>query len=104
MRRYSPCRYNQSRGYNNLTAWQLSLDLIDYNGKVFGFRNYQTDIQKYEGCLPLTSLVAYPLNLHPKQSRIREALREREKVCFPLWHALPILQWPSKVFWGDWWS
>lgn len=56
---------------------QLSVEVLDWNGITFGFRNKTWKIHPFKGFRKITTLPYSPLTSHPDQERIRQSLIER---------------------------
>jgi hypothetical protein len=52
----------------------LTLSYVDYNGKMFGLSTAKVALLPFEGLERITSLTAYPLIFHPRQSTVRRTL------------------------------
>ncbi|KZM21553.1 uncharacterized protein EKO05_0000712 [Ascochyta rabiei] len=60
-------------------SWMINGRYLEYDGKVFGFGDHQTEIKAFKGHKKITSLVAYPLEYHKDLKNIQKQLIERGK-------------------------
>ncbi|KAM0429215.1 hypothetical protein ACHAPT_006429 [Fusarium lateritium] len=56
-------------------SWGLSGHCVDYNGELFGFRSFETDIGSYDDAKPLRELQAVPFDLLPEDEK--QAVKEQ---------------------------
>ncbi|KPM45574.1 hypothetical protein AK830_g908 [Neonectria ditissima] len=56
--------------------WELLSESVYFNGRNFGYCMVKSSI-KYEGCKPLRTLTAFPLDLHSDQTLVRQSLLRR---------------------------
>ncbi|GAB7357498.1 hypothetical protein MBLNU459_g0032t1 [Dothideomycetes sp. NU459] len=58
-------------------VFRLMLLYVDYDGSKFGYKMRSVSICAYEGTKSITSLVAFPLDFHPRKAELVQNLVER---------------------------
>ena len=50
---------------------------LEYDGKSYGFGDFEVDVDKFQGPRKITSLATYPLKYHPNQDKVKKQIIER---------------------------
>ncbi|KAE9407473.1 P-loop containing nucleoside triphosphate hydrolase protein [Gymnopus androsaceus JB14] len=83
------------------TKWkdyhELYITYTDYDGRKFGTVEDNFKIRPFVGSVPITSLVAYPLSWHSRESAIREALIKRGRL-FEIYQGKHYMEYSGLAF------
>ena len=60
-------------------AYQLSCQIVDWDGENFGLGNTAINVWEFEGTMKITKLSAFPLEYHPSLEKTEEELIQRGK-------------------------
>jgi hypothetical protein len=50
---------------------------LEYDGKSFGFGDFEVDVEKFQGPRKITSLATYPLKYYPTQEKVKKQILQR---------------------------
>jgi len=57
--------------------WQLSAEMIAYDGKKYGYKDTSISVKWYDGHKTLEQIQVYPLRYHPQHDAVRQTLAAR---------------------------
>ena len=57
--------------------WCIEGSYLEYDGKAFGFGDFEVDIDSFKGPRKISSLAAYPLKYHREEKKVRKQIVER---------------------------
>ena len=57
--------------------WCIEGSYLEYDGKTFGFGDFEVDIESFKGPRKISSLMTYPLKYHRDEAKVKKQIVER---------------------------
>ena len=59
--------------------WCIEGTYLEYDGKAFGFGDFEVDVDSFKGPRKISSLATYPLKYHREEQKVRKQILERSE-------------------------